>query len=212
MSEDRSSAEFKARMEALLFTSNSPLSAKVLARVLEVETETVESLAAELMEDLGLPGRGLQLRRLAGGWRLETKPEHADAIVALKHNRTMKPLSEQALETLAIVALKQPVSTEKISAIRGVNSNGPLETLEKRQLISGDAYGEGRGTHWRTTKRFLVEFGLESLDDIYATGKLERVMGQAYGLITGLNNSASNASQPQESTASSLKNPAPTAA
>jgi segregation and condensation protein B len=64
-----------------------------------VETETVETLAAELMEDLGLPGRGIQLRRLAGGWRLETKPEHADAIVALKHNRTMKPLSEQAPET-----------------------------------------------------------------------------------------------------------------
>jgi hypothetical protein len=63
-----------------------------------VETETVETLAAELMEDLGLPGRGIQLRRLAGGWRLETKPEHADAIVALKHNRTMKPLSEQARE------------------------------------------------------------------------------------------------------------------
>ena len=208
MSEDRTSAELKGRMEALLFTSNSPLSAKVLARVLEVQTETVETLAAELMQDLGLPERGLQLRRLAGGWRLETKPEHADAIVTLKHNRTMKPLSEQALETLAIVALKQPVNTEKISAIRGVNSNGPLETLEKRKLISGDAYGEGRGTYWRTTKRFLDEFGLESLDDIFATGKLERVMGQAYGLITSLNNSTSNGNQSQESSASRLKNPA----
>jgi segregation and condensation protein B len=193
----------------LLFTSNSPLSAKVLARVLEVETETVETLAAELMEDLGLPGRGIQLRRLASGWRLETKPEHRDAIVALKHNRTMKPLSEQALETLAIVALKQPVSTEKISAIRGVNTGGPLQTLVKRKLILADAYGEGRGTYWRTTKRFLDEFGLESLDDIFATGKLERVMGQAYGLITSRNNSASN--QSQESSASSLKNPAPNA-
>ena len=211
MSADRTLAELKGGMEALLFTSSGPLSAKVLARVLEVETETVESLAAELMEDLGLPGRGLQLRCLAGGWRLETKPEHADAIVALTHNRTMKPLSEQALETLAIVALKQPVNTEKINAIRGVDSNGPLQTLAKRKLISGDAYGKGRGTYWRTTKRFLDEFGLESLDDIYATGKLERVMGQAYGLISSLNNSASDGNQSQESSASILKNPVPNA-
>jgi len=71
-----------------------------------------------------------------GAWK---RKEHADAIVALKHNRTMKPLTEQALETLAIVALKQPVSTEKINAIPGVNADGPLQTLAKRKLISGDA-------------------------------------------------------------------------
>ena len=118
-------------------------------------------------------------------------------------------MSEQALETLAIIALKQPVNTEKINDIRGVNSDGPLQTLAKRKLISGDAYGEGRGMCWRTMKRFPDEFGLESLDDIYATGKLEQVVGQAYGLIGNLNNSASNGNQSQESSLSDLKNPAP---
>ena len=190
-----------------MFTSNSPLSAEVLARVLDVETETVEGLVAELDRRLGFAETRASTETSWEWMAPGNKTRACRCNLALKHNRTMKPLSEQALETLAIIALKQPVNTEKINAIRGVNSNGPLETLAKRKLISGDANGEGRGTYWRTTKRFLDEFGFESLDDIYASGKLERVMGQAYGLI----NSASNGNQAQESSASRLKNPAPNA-
>ncbi len=211
MSENHQSAELKGKIEALLFASSRPLSVKSLAKILQLETEQMESLLTELSEDLRSPGRGLQLRNLSGRWRLETKPENAEIIVVLKQGRTTKPLSAQALETLAIVALKQPVTTDEINAVRGLNSSGTIQTLEKRKLIGADPVRGGlrQVNHWQTTQRFLDEFGLESLDEIYAAGKLERVFGSVYGLAGSLNNSAQDHGQSQELRSDALKNSAP---
>src|SRR6267154_3541745 len=134
MSENHQPTEFKGKIEALLFAASRPLSVKSLAKILQLETERVELLLAELSEDLQSLGRGLQLRNLTGRWRLETKPEHTEIIALLKQGRTTKPLSGQALETLAIVALKQPVTTDEVSAVRGLDSHATIQTLAKRKL------------------------------------------------------------------------------
>jgi segregation and condensation protein B len=104
---------------------------------------------------------------------METKPEHAEIIALLKQGRTTKPLSAQALETLAIVALKQPVNTEEVNAILGLDSYATIKTLVKRKLIGAGLVRGGlrQVNYWETTHRFLDEFGLESLDEIYAAGK-----------------------------------------
>jgi segregation and condensation protein B len=138
MTENEVSAELKGKPEALLFASSRPLSVKVLARVLQVEPLEVGSLLAELNRDLSSSTRGVQLRNLSGRWRLETKPEHASATLALNPGYRTKPLSAKALETLAIIALKQPVTTDQVNAVRGVTSLATLKTLQKRKI---DGFG-----------------------------------------------------------------------
>jgi segregation and condensation protein B len=182
---------------------------KVLARVLQVEPLKVGSLLAELNRDLISSTRGVQLRNLSGRWRVETKPEHA--ILALNQGYRTKPLSVQALETLAIIALKQPVTTDQVNAVRGVTSLTTLETLQKRKLIASVwTHDEvGRSKYWRTTEEFLNEFGLGSIEEVYAAGKIERLFGPVFALMeNGLNNSAQNAESSQELRSPSLNNPA----
>jgi segregation and condensation protein B len=211
MTENQASAELKGKLEALLFASSRPLSVKVLARVLQVEPLEVGSLLAELNRDLSSSTRGVQLRNLSGRWRLETKPDHASAILALNQGYRTKPLSVQALETLAIIALKQPVTTDQVNAVRGVTSLATLETLQKRKLIASvSTYDEaGRSKYWRTTEEFLNEFGLGSIDEVYAAGKIERLFGPVFAIMeNGLNNSAQNAESSQELRSPSLNNPA----
>ena len=184
---------------------------KVLARVLQVEPLEVGSLLAELNRDLSSSTRGVQLRNLAGRWRLETKPEHASAILALNQGYRTKPLSAQALETLAIIALKQPVTTEQVNAVRRVTSLATLETLQKRKLIASVRPHDevSRRKHWRTTEEFLNEFGLGSIDEVYAAGKIERLFGPVFASTeNGLNNSAKNAESSQELRPPSLNNAA----
>ena len=212
MTENQQAVELKGKLEALLFASTRPLPGRLLAKILQLETERVEWLLTEMSEDFESPGRGLQLRNISNGWRLETKPEHAQLVLGLRETGARKPLSTQALETLAIVAMKQPVTAEQINTVRGVISVGTLETLKKRKLIASDSHrGEsGRRTYWKTTREFLNEFGLASLDEIYAVGRLERVFGSVFGLVgDSLNNPAQNSSQSQESRSDALKNLAP---
>ena len=133
MTESQQTVELKGKVEALLFASTRPLPGKLLAKILQVEAELVESLLAEMSVDFESAGRGLQLRNLSSGWRLETKPEHAQLVAGLRETGVRKPLSTQALETLAIVAMKQPVTAEQINTVRGVISVGTLETLKKKE-------------------------------------------------------------------------------
>lgn len=174
----------KGRLEALLFAAET-VSAKALARGLDLPEPQVEELLRELAHDLEAANRGVRLRNVAGRWRLETKPEHGSAIAACDPLLVARPLTAQALEALAIVALRQPVSSSEVDAIRGVNSQGTLDTLQGRGLIAqaGQTSARRQTIYWRTTKEFLDEFGLESLDEIYTAAQLERVFGRIYGKL-----------------------------
>ena len=154
-------------VEALLFASDTPLEAERIREVLELESveaarELVEALRARYGD------RGLQIVEVGGGYRMITRPELAPWLVRLARARTKSRLSRPALETLAIVAYKQPVSRPEMDAIRGVNSEAVLENLLERRLIriAGRKEAPGRPYLFETTREFLVAFGLRDLSDL----------------------------------------------
>jgi segregation and condensation protein B len=155
-------------LESLLFVSDEPVSSTVLAQALEVERREADDLCDELARGYEERGAGVVLRNVAGGWRLTTHPD-ASAVVeqyvlASRHAR----LTKAALETLAIVAYKQPVTRHQISAIRGVNSDGVLRALIDRGLIDevGREDAPGRPMLYGTTPEFLERLGLPSLSTL----------------------------------------------
>ncbi len=122
-------------LEAVLFVSDEPLSATVLAQALEVARRTVETLCERLATELEDRGSGLVLRNVAGGWRLFTRPDAAPIVERFVLSSRQARLTKASLETLAIVAYKQPVTRHQVSAIRGVNSDGVLRALTDRGLL-----------------------------------------------------------------------------
>jgi segregation and condensation protein B len=173
----------KGELEALLFAASRPLSTRVLARNLDLSEEQTLALLSNFASDLALPGRGLQLREMAGAWRLETKPIHANLVAAIRRGKGERPLTQQALETLAVVALRQPVTADEVAAIRGVDSAGTIDTLSKRKLIAKTTprRAEGTAVRWRTTQGFLDLFGLAAMEDLYKDKRLTRIFGPVYG-------------------------------
>jgi segregation and condensation protein B len=152
-------------LEALLFVSDEPLSSAVLAQSLEVDRRTAEGLCDSLRADLEARGAGVVLREVAGGWRLFTHPDaHAEVERFVLSSRQAR-LTKASLETLAIVAYKQPVTRLQISGIRGVNSDGVIRALQDRGLIEerGRDDGPGRPMLYGTTTTFLERLGLPSL-------------------------------------------------
>jgi segregation and condensation protein B len=199
----------KGELEALLFASSRPLSTRVLARSLDLSEEHTLALLGNFAADLTQPGRGLQLREIAGTWRLETKPIHANLVATIRRGKGERPLTQQALETLAVVALRQPVTADEVAAIRGVDSAGTIDTLSKRKLIAKitPRTAEGTAARWRTTQGFLDLFGLEAMEDLYKDNRLARIFGPVYGYGSGANgtgsedsrsNSAQNDTQSQQ--------------
>lgn len=174
----------KGELEALLFASSRPLSIRVLARNLDVSEEQTLALLGEFGSDLAQPGRGLQLREIGGTWRLETKPIHANRVASIRRGKGERPLTQQALETLAVVALRQPVTADEVAAIRGVDSAGTLDTLHKRKLIAKarSVWSEGTAAQWSTTQGFLNLFGLSGMEDLYKDNRLARIFGPVYGI------------------------------
>ncbi len=154
-------------VEGLLFASDTPLEAERIREVLDLESAEA---ARELVEELRAryQDRGLQIVEVGGGYRMITRPELAPWLVRLSRARTKTRLSRPALETLAIVAYKQPVSRPEVDAIRGVNSEGVLENLLERRLIriTGRKDAPGRPYLFETTREFLVAFGLRDLADL----------------------------------------------
>lgn len=154
-------------VEALLFASDTPLEAERIREVLEVESAQA---ARQLVEELRAryEGRGIQIVEVGGGYRMITRPELAPWLVRLARARTKSRLSRPALETLAIIAYKQPVSRPEVDAIRGVNSEAVLENLLERRLvrITGRKEAPGRPYLFETTREFLVAFGLRDLSDL----------------------------------------------
>ena len=174
--------ELKAKIEALLVASDRAVSIRDLAQCLEVTEDEADEALREFEADLMAADRGIRLHRRPHGVRIETKPQFTDLIGRLLPERKSKPISSQALETLAIVALKQPVSTGDINAIRGIESAGTIQTLRNRKLITRTARrGPRRESIWRTTPQFLEMFGLASLDELYKEGRMEEAFPSVYG-------------------------------
>ncbi len=151
-------------VECLLFVSGEPVAVAELARAAGINEDEVIPALQELDASLSSRGSGLQLIEIAGGWQLATRPEHADAIGRLLA-RGMNKLSRAALETLAIVAYRQPVTSPEVEAIRGVSSDGVLKTLLERRLIgeAGRRITPGRPMQYKTTPDFLHYFGIADI-------------------------------------------------
>ncbi len=156
-------------LEALLFASDTPVEIVTVREVLELASpdaarDLVDALGARLRAE----GRALQIIEVGGGFRLVTRPEVAPWLVKLARARTRQRLSRPALETLAIIAYRQPVSRPEVDAVRGVNSEGVLDNLLERRLvrIAGRKDSPGRPFLYETTRDFLVAFGLRDLADL----------------------------------------------
>lgn len=184
------SGELKSIIEALIFASPDPLTPKTLFKLLESEPrEDVEAALAELGRDYDRPG-GLQLVQVAGGYQIVTRPELHEWVRRLFHERKTQKLSVQALETLAVIAYKQPVTMPEIAEIRGVNTSGVLGTLLERRLIKivGRKQVVGRPFLYATTREFLIRFGLRDLTELPKIEEMAEALG--FELPAGLNDSA----------------------
>ncbi|MGE3507634.1 MAG: SMC-Scp complex subunit ScpB [Vicinamibacterales bacterium] len=162
------SAELKAIVEALIFASPEPLSLKAMGKLLDTEPrEDVEAAVAELKADYERPG-GLQLVEVAGGFQIVTRPDLHEWVRRLFHERSTQKLSVQALETLAVIAYRQPITAAEVAEIRGVNTSGVLNTLLERHLIKivGRKAVVGRPFMYATTREFLIRFGLNDVADL----------------------------------------------
>src|SRR5262245_4353774 len=158
----------KAALEALLFSSDEPLSLSLLAESLDAPPDEVAQALLELDADYRQRGAGVELREIAGGHLLVTSPEHAEWVGRLLRGRKRVRLSRAALETMAIVAYKQPVTKTEVEAIRGVDTSGVLATLLERNLITirGRSKVVGRPLLYGTTPEFLDYFGLKDLTEL----------------------------------------------
>jgi segregation and condensation protein B len=164
----QSKKELKGAVEALLFVSDEPLKASELAKILKVSEKEVEKIVQELSLSYERKDRGIRLRQVARGFRLYSSPDYASYIQNLLAHKDHRRLTQAALETLAIIAYKQPVTKAEISAIRGVSSEGVVATLLRKELIKevGRAKAPGNPVLYGTTAHFLESLGLNSLADL----------------------------------------------
>lgn len=164
----QNAAERVAIIEALIFVSEEPLSSKTIADVLSEDREVVEGALAELAREFNGRNGGLQLRELAGGWQFATRPEYHEHVRAYLRSRPSAKLSIASLETLAVIAYKQPVTVPEILEIRGVQSPSSVKTLLDKKLIVAKGRKEtvGRPMMYGTSKDFLMQFGLKDLSEL----------------------------------------------
>ncbi len=158
----------KGMLEAMLLVSDDSVPATDFAKVLGVAPGEVASALAELSAEYADANRGFQLREVAGGWRLFTHPAYHDQVASYVVSWDTRKLSQAALETLAVVAYHQPVTREGVRAIRGVNSEGVINSLMEKGLVRemGHEADRGQAILYGTTRRFLERFGLRSLRDL----------------------------------------------
>ncbi|MEV6813803.1 SMC-Scp complex subunit ScpB [Micromonospora sp. NPDC051296] len=160
-------AELRGALEAILLVVDEPVSELTLAQVLEQPAERVGPMLDEIAAGYTAAGHGFELRRAAGGWRLYTRPEYASYVERFVLDGQSVRLTQAALETLAVVAYKQPVTRSRISAIRGVNCDGVIRTLVSRGLVEECGTESDSGAYlYKTTIMFLEKLGLNSLDDL----------------------------------------------
>ncbi|CAN5804391.1 SMC-Scp complex subunit ScpB [soil metagenome] len=164
----RSIGEIISIVESLIFVADQPLTVKTLAEVLDEDKETVEATIEELVREYEQRESGLQIREIAGGWQIGTRTEFHEEIRRFLKTRPSAKLSLAALETLAVIAYKQPVTVPEILEIRGVQSASAIKTLLDKRLIVAKGRKEtvGRPMQYGTSKDFMIQFGLKDLSEL----------------------------------------------
>ena len=156
-----------AALEAVLLVTDEPVPAVTLAQVVERPTEEVEAVLEALAADYADAGRGFELRQIAGGWRLYTRADCAPYVERFVLDGQQARLTQAALETLAVIAYRQPITRQRVSAVRGVNVDGVVRTLVARGLVTEAGPDEDTGAvRYRTTPYLLERLGLQSLDEL----------------------------------------------
>jgi segregation and condensation protein B len=163
-----SAAELRGAVEALIFVAEEPISARSMAEVLKVEVAAVEDVIGDLAREFDTRSAGLQLREIAGGWQIATRAEFHEHVRAYLKSKPSAKLSLAALETLAVIAYKQPVTIPEILDIRSVQSPSAIKTLLEKRLIVARGRKEtvGRPMMYGTSKEFLIQFGLKDLTEL----------------------------------------------
>lgn len=177
-------SNLKAVVEALIFASPEPVTIKTLVSILEGEpVEHIEEALGELRLDWKREG-GLKLVEVAGGYQIVTRPEFHEWVRRLFHEHSKQRLSVQALETLAVIAYRQPITGPEVAEIRGVNTSGVLGTLLERNLIkvTGRKQVVGRPFLYATTREFLVRFGLKDLTELPKVEDMAEALGMEMSL------------------------------
>jgi len=175
---ENTDTQLKAMLEAIVYVTDEPLSAQQMAAALQRPIDVVKRLLDELVAEFAEPGHGLSIREVAGGYKMATKAEHHEAVRAFVKKLTPPlKLSLAALETLAVIAYKQPVTTPEIMDIRGVQGASVLQTLLDRKLIAeaGRKNVVGKPILYKTTKDFLVQFGLKDLTELPTLKEFEEL-------------------------------------
>jgi len=182
----------KAKIEAIIYAAETPITLDQIVQLVKDSGDggDVNELRAqvrtsidELTAEYAAEGRGIEIRQIAGGYRMSTKPEQHDVVRAFA--KSLKPpirLSLPALETLAVIAYKQPVTVPEISEIRGVDSSGVIATLLDRKLIttSGRRDVIGRPILYKTTKEFLLRFGLKDVNELPSMEEFEKLVAESF--------------------------------
>jgi segregation and condensation protein B len=185
----------KAKLEAIIYAAETPITVDHMVQLIKAPSSSeggateaevrgeVRAALEELTRDYGSPDHGIEVRQLAGGYRMSTKPEQHDVVSAFA--KSLKPpirLSLPALETLAVIAYKQPVTVPEISEIRGVDSSGVIATLLDRKLIgpAGRKAVIGRPILYKTTKEFLLRFGLNDVNELPSMEEFEKLVAESF--------------------------------
>jgi len=152
----------------LIFVSDEPLSVRAIAEVLKEEKDAIKEAVTALAEEFNARNGGLQLREVAGGWQFATRPEYHEHVRAFLKTRPSAKLTIASLETLAVIAYRQPVTVPEILEIRGVQSPSSIKTLLDKKLIVAKGRKEtvGRPMMYGTSKEFLLQFGLKDLSEL----------------------------------------------
>jgi segregation and condensation protein B len=170
--QDARRADARRAIEAIVLVSEAPIPTHLIGQLLELRPAIVDELCRELAGEYDADGRGFQLARVAGGWRYQTHPDQAPYVERFVIEGQTAKLSAAALETLAIVAYKQPISRAQVASIRGVSVDGVMRTLQQRGYIAeiGRDSGPGQAVMYGTTAAFLERVGADSLADLPPLG------------------------------------------
>jgi segregation and condensation protein B len=181
--------ERKAALEAIIYAADEPATIEQLAKALGEEKLVVQAALDELVASYAVEARGIEIRAVAGGYKLYTKPQQHDVVRRfIKSLRPPLRLTMPALETLAVIAYKQPVTSPEISEIRGVNTSGVISTLLDKRLITTAGRKEviGRPILYKTSKEFLMRFGLSDLEELPSLKEFEALAREALGSDEGV--------------------------
>lgn len=175
----RSTSELMAVVETLIFVADEPLTTKMIAEVLREEKDAVLAAVEELSKEYDERTSGLQVREIAGGWQIATRTEYHEEVRQFLKTRPSAKLSLASLETLAVIAYKQPVTVPEILEIRGVQSASAIKTLLEKRLIVTKGHKEtvGRPMMYGTSRDFLIQFGLKDLSELPSIEDFEDLAG-----------------------------------